>query len=201
MKIIFDRFRTITGKLSQAQVDAISKLIELDKQNVEIAIGLATHSVKSSARSKSDEQTISSKGYQLIKTFEGFRADAYLDTGGVWTIGYGTIRYPTGLAVKRGDKCTREQGERYLMNDCKWVNDAIKQNIKHPLTQNQYDALASFIYNIGATAFKSSTMLRLINDNKFNSAANEFDRWVFDNGRVIKGLVNRRAAEKELFLT
>lgn len=197
MKIIFDKFRTITGKLSQAQVDAISKLIELDKQSVEIAIGLASPSKPS----KSTEQTISPKGYELIKTFEGFRTDAYLDTGGVWTIGYGTIRYPNGKAVKFGDRCTKEQGEKYLMNDCKWVNDAIKQNVKRPLTQNQYDALASFIYNVGATAFKSSTLLRLINENKLDSAANEFGRWILDNGRVIKGLVNRRAAEKELFLT
>lgn len=143
---------------------------------------------------------ISEKGYAIIREFEGFKAEAYLDTGGVWTIGFGTIKYPNGQRVKKGDTCTREQADQWLKNDCKWVDACLDKNVKVNLNQNQFDALASFVYNIGETAFVKSTMLTLINQNSLTSAASQFDRWVFDNGKRIQGLVNRRAREKSLFL-
>lgn len=143
---------------------------------------------------------ISEKGYAIIREFEGFKAEAYLDTGGVWTIGFGTIKYPNGQRVKKGDTCTREQADQWLKNDCKWVDACLDKNVKVNLNQNQFDALASFVYNIGETAFVKSTMLTLINQNSLTSAASQFDRWVFDNGKRIQGLVNRRAKEKSLFL-
>ena len=143
---------------------------------------------------------ISEKGYAIIREFEGFKAEAYLDTGGVWTIGFGTIKYPNGQRVKKGDTCTREQADQWLKNDCKWVDACLDKNVKVNLNQNQFDALASFVYNIGETAFVKSTMLTLINQNSFALAASQFDRWVFDNGKRIQGLVNRRTKEKSLFL-
>lgn len=143
---------------------------------------------------------ISEKGYAIIREFEGFKAEAYLDTGGVWTIGFGTIKYPNGQRVKKGDTCAREQADQWLKNDCKWVDACLDKNVKVNLNQNQFDALASFVYNIGETAFVKSTMLTLINQNSLTSAASQFDRWVFDNGKRIQGLVNRRAKEKSLFL-
>lgn len=143
---------------------------------------------------------ISEKGYAIIREFEGFKAEAYLDTGGVWTIGFGTIKYPNGQRVKKGDTCTREQADQWLKNDCKWVDACLDKNVKVNLNQNQFDALASFVYNIGETAFVKSTMLTLINQNSLTSAASQFDRWVFDNGKRIQGLVNRRTKEKSLFL-
>lgn len=144
---------------------------------------------------------ISEKGYAIIREFEGFKAEAYLDTGGVWTIGFGTIKYPNGMRVKKGDTCTREQAEQWLKNDCKWVDACLDKYLTIKPTQNQFDALASFVYNVGETAFAKSTMLTLLNQNNFTAAANQFDRWVFDNGKRITGLANRRTKEKALFLS
>lgn len=143
---------------------------------------------------------ISNSGYDLIRSFEGFKTKAYLDTGGVWTIGYGTIKYPNGLSVKSGDACTKDQAETWLKNDCKWVDACLDKLVKSQINQNQFDALASFVYNIGETAFANSTMLAHINRGDALSAANQFDRWVFDNGKMIQGLANRRKQEKILFL-
>lgn len=143
---------------------------------------------------------ISEYGYSIIRVSEGFKEKAYKDTGGVWTIGYGTIKYPNGTRVKSGDICTKGQAELWLMNDCKWVDACLARYIKVTINQNQFDALASFVYNIGETAFIKSTMLSLINQSKFDLAASQFDRWIYDNGKVINGLKNRRAKEKQLFL-
>ncbi|CAM4282827.1 lysozyme [Acinetobacter pragensis] len=144
---------------------------------------------------------ISDKGYALIRELEGFKADAYLDTGGVWTIGFGTIKYPDGTRVRKGDVCTRGQAEVWLKNDSAWVDTCLDRTVKTKITQTQFDALASFVYNIGETAFVKSTMLTLINQNNLTGAANQFDRWVFDNGKRVQGLVNRRLKEKSLFLS
>ena len=92
------------------------------------------------------------------------------------------------------------QADLWLMNDCKWVDACLDKHIKVKLNQNQFNALASFVYNVGETAFVKSTMLTLLNQSKFGLAANQFDRWIYDNGKVINGLVNRRAKEKLLFL-
>lgn len=143
---------------------------------------------------------ISEKGYALIRDMEGFRGEAYLDTGGVWTIGFGTIKYPDGSRVRKGDVCTRGQAEVWLKNDSAWVDACLDRSIKTKISQNQFDALASFVYNIGETAFTKSTMLTLINQKNLTGATNQFDRWVFDNGKRIQGLVNRRIKEKALYL-
>jgi len=143
---------------------------------------------------------ISEKGYALIRDMEGFRGEAYLDTGGVWTIGFGTIKYPDGSRVRKGDVCTRGQAEVWLKNDSAWVDACLDRSIKTKISQNQFDALASFVYNIGETAFTKSTMLTLINQKNLTGATNQFDRWIFDNGKRIQGLVNRRIKEKALYL-
>ena len=143
---------------------------------------------------------ISANGYSIIKEFEGLRLDAYLDTGGVWTIGYGTIKYMSGTRVAKGDKISVEDAEANLMNDCKWVDACLDKKVTAKLNQNQFDALASFVYNIGESQFGSSTLLRKVNAGDFVGAASEFDRWVFDNGKRIEGLAKRRAKEKALFL-
>ena len=148
----------------------------------------------------STTRQIGQKGLDLIKRFEGLYLRSYKCPAGVWTIGYGTIKYPNGVTVKQGDTCTQGQANLWLMNDCKWVDACLDKHIKVKLNQNQFDALASFVYNVGETAFVKSTMLTLINQSKFGLAANQFDRWIYDNGKVINGLVNRRAKEKLLFL-
>ena len=148
-----------------------------------------------------DGDVESSSSPTPIRGFEGFRDKAYLDTGSVPTIGFGTIKYPNGQPVKMGDTCTRVQAEEWLKNDCKWVDACLDKYVKVKVTQNQFDALASFVYNVGETAFVKSTMLAVLNQGNYIAAANQFDRWIFDNGKRINGLVNRRAAEKKLFLS
>lgn len=185
------------GKLTENQVIAGDKIIATNGLNTFaqlIGFEIPTLSV-------TGYRDISEKGYAIIREFEGFKAEAYLDTGGVWTIGFGTIKYPNGQRVKKGDTCTREQAEQWLKNDCKWVDACLDKYVTSKPTQNQFDALASFVYNIGETAFAKSTMLTLLNQNNFTAAANQFDRWVFDNGKRITGLANRRTKEKALFLS
>lgn len=184
------------GKLSNTQVIAGDKVIAMHGLPVFAnIIGFKLNALVSGLRD------ISEKGFSLIRESESLQLKAYLDTGGVWTIGYGTIKYPNGVRVKKGDACTQGQAELWLKNDCLWVDACLDKHVKVMVNQNQFDALASFIYNIGETAFIKSTMLTLINNSNFSSAAKQFDRWIYDNGKEIKGLVNRRAKEKALFLS
>jgi GH24 family phage-related lysozyme (muramidase) len=143
---------------------------------------------------------LSQKGLDLIKQFEGLRLEAYkaLKTEKYWTIGYGHY----GEDVKEGQKITKTQAENLLKQDVKrfehGVHDAIRVD---DLNQNQYDALVSFAYNVGVSAFKKSTLVEKINKKDFEGASKEFARWNKSGGKVIQGLINRRVKEKELFLS
>ncbi|MDM1248525.1 lysozyme [Acinetobacter sp. R933-2] len=183
------------GKLTQGQVNAGDQIIA--EKGLKIFADLIGFNITKTTIL--EQRNISEKGFTLIREFEGLQLEAYKDTGGVWTIGFGTIKYPNGISVKKGDTCTIQQAEQWLKNDCKWVDTCLDKNIKVHLNQNQFDALASFVYNIGETAFVKSTMLALINENSLTLAASQFDRWVYDNGKKIQGLVNRRSKEKALF--
>lgn len=199
---MFSWYRGIvpTGRLSQEQVDVADKVIEL--AGIDAFATLIGYDLSAPVVDKTNGIDISPKGYDIIKHFEGFRAKAYLDTGGVWTIGYGTIKYPNGVSVKRGDTCTIAQASAWMQSDCIWVVRTLREKIKTKrLTQNQYDALASFIYNVGETQFGSSTLLNLLNRGNIQGAASQFSRWVYDNGNRIPGLVTRRAREQALFLS
>ena len=138
---------------------------------------------------------ISQTGIDLIKQFEGLRLEAYQCSAGVWTIGWG---HTSG--VKQGDKITTEQALDFLRSDLEKFENAINNLVTVKLNQNQYDALVSFVFNIGINAFKQSTMLKFLNNNSFPLAAGQFDRWIKSHGKVLEGLVKRRKAEKELFL-
>lgn len=137
----------------------------------------------------------------LIKKWEGCKLNAYLDSGGVWTIGYGTTFYPDGTRVKEDDTCTQEQADAWLHGHVNELVFELLNEVKVTLNANQIKALVCFIYNIGMGAFKKSTMLRLINDGKILEASEQFIRWNKDNGVVIPGLTNRRLDEKKLFNT
>lgn len=131
----------------------------------------------------------------FVKSFEGFREHAYQDTGGVWTIGYGTTEY-----VQPGDTVTELEAWVMLANDLQEAADAVDDLVDVELTQNQYDALCSFVYNCGRQAFASSTLLKMINAGRsIKDCAPQFDRWIKDNGKVVAGLVARRKAEREMF--
>ncbi|MDV2441526.1 lysozyme [Acinetobacter gerneri] len=142
----------------------------------------------------------SNSGINLIKSFEGLRLKAYDDGVGVWTIGFGTIKYPNGVRVKKGDTCTETQAEQYLRNELIAFENAINRLVKVPLTQNQFDALVSFTYNLGETNLANSTLLKKLNAKDYKGTAAEFPRWNKAGGKVLNGLVKRRKAEMELFL-
>lgn len=139
---------------------------------------------------------------EMIKKHEGLRLNAYLPTkNDVWTIGYGHTK-----TAHRGMIITEERADQLLREDIKWVEKAIRENVKVPLAQNQYDALGSLIYNIGAGAFAKSTLLSRLNNGDYVGAANQFLVWNKQTNRktgvkeVLPGLVTRRKAERELFL-
>lgn len=142
----------------------------------------------------------SSNGTALIREFEGFVASAYLCPADVWTTGIGTTVYPNGTKVKKGDKCTQEQALEYLQHDLKSFEKTVNDSVKVPLSQNQFDALVSLSYNIGSGAFKSSTLLKKLNAKDYAGAADQFLVWNKGGGKVLKGLVRRRDAERALFL-
>lgn len=138
-------------------------------------------------------------GIDLIKQFESLRLHAYPDPGSggePYTIGYGH----TG-GVKSGDVCTREYAENTLIDDLNEVCQQLKDCITLPLNDNQFSALVSFTFNEGITRFKNSTMLKMINAGGIKNAANQFDKWVFAGDKVLPGLVTRREAEKQLYLS
>lgn len=137
---------------------------------------------------------VSENGLKVIKESEGLRLKAYRDTGGVWTIGYGHTR-----GVKPGNRITMEVADAYLKADVRSAESDVSSLVKVELNQNQYDALVSFVFNIGHEQFSGSTLLRKLNTGDYSGAAAEFPRWRHDNGKVIAGLVTRRAKERDLF--
>jgi lysozyme len=134
--------------------------------------------------------------YDLIMRFEGFSPTAYQDVKGVWTIGYGH----TGN-VQPGDTRTQAQAQQDLIDDVAIAVRAVNAGVGVPLTQNQYDALVSFTYNVGNNAFLASTLLAKLNAGDYQGAADQFARWNKSGGKAVAGLTNRREAERETFLT
>lgn len=136
------------------------------------------------------------RGLEMIKEFEGFKGTAYLCPAKVWTIGYGTTKN-----VKQGQTVTQGQALLMLQVDVKQFESDVTSMVKVPLTQNQFDALVCFAYNVGSGNLKSSTLLKLVNAGDFNGAAAQFGRWNKGGGQVLAGLTRRRAAEAALFLS
>ncbi|EPG39520.1 lysozyme [Acinetobacter colistiniresistens] len=179
-KAFFDAARELLGgRISQAQVNKFNELLDEYQGN-----GMKASTV----------------GINLITSFEDLRLNAYDDSVGVWTIGYGTTVYPDGVKVKKGDVCTLDQAKAYFAHDLNRFETAVNSALTVVMNQNQFDALVSLAYNIGEKAFKTSTLVELLNANKFTAAADQFLVWNKGDGKVMKGLVRRRAAERELFL-
>lgn len=136
------------------------------------------------------------KNVDVIKKHEGLRLEAYLPTpNDVWTIGYGHTHTTT-----KGMRITEAQAEKLLYRDLAWAEDAVNDFVSVPLTQDQFDALVSFVFNVGAGAFVKSTLLRLLNSGDYKGAAQQFLRWNRQKGKVLNGLTRRRQEEMELFL-
>lgn len=138
---------------------------------------------------------VSKTGVDLVAKYEGFVDHAYQDVVGVWTIGFG---HTSG--VRKGQKITREDALELLQEELQDYADGMDKLVTVPLNQNQYDALTSFVYNLGVGSLKSSTLLRLLNAGSYGAAAVEFTKWNKAGGRVLAGLTRRRNEEKALFL-
>lgn len=179
-KPFFDAARVIAGgKLTQAHVDELNNVVDKLAPN---------------------GNSVSQTGVDLITSFEDTRTKAYDDGVGVWTIGIGTTVYPNSVKVKQGDTCTLEQAKTYFKYDLAKFEKTVNESVAVPINQNQFDALVSLTYNIGAGAFKGSTLLKLLNKGDYQGAADQFLRWNKANGKVLNGLTRRREAERALFL-
>ena len=143
---------------------------------------------------------LSQKGVDFIKSHEALRLKAYQDSKGVWTIGWGHTKN-----VHPGDVITREQAEQFIRDDFAWVErtlnvDLVSGRDKPLVTQNEYDALCSLVFNIGSQAYLDSTVRRKIKQGDKMAAAHAFGMWVYSNHKFVQGLANRRADEVRLFL-
>ena len=134
------------------------------------------------------------KGIEHLKDCEGVRLIAYKDTVGVWTIGFGATFYENYVKVKKGDQITLDRAEQLLKFHVSKCENAINLLVSVPLTQNQFNALVSFCFNIGITAFKNSTLRRKLNKADYVGASKEFIRWIKQ-----PELKSRRVKETELF--
>lgn len=136
------------------------------------------------------------KDLNMIKAHEGLRLEAYMPTKrDVPTIGYGHTH-----TARMGQVITEAQAEHLLRQDVQWVEGVLNSLVEVPLNQNQYDALGSFVYNIGGTAFANSTLLRVLNGGDYSGAADQLLRWDKQKGRTLRGLTRRRREERALFL-
>lgn len=150
----------------------------------------------------------SDAGKHEIKHWEGWRLEPYICPAGKWTIGAGSRLYPgskvEGLSFDGKawhGKITPQTAEQLLDRDLAICEKALAELVTVPLEQDQYDALVSFIFNVGRNAFAGSTLLRRLNKKLYRAAAEEFPRWCHDDhGKVIVGLLRRRNHEKALFL-
>lgn len=133
--------------------------------------------------------------YEIIKDFEGLELEAYKCPADVLTIGYGHTK-----KVSAGDVITEGEADILLALDVQDAERAVNAYVDVDINQNQFDALVSFVYNLGAGNFKSSTLLRKLNQGDYLGAANEFQRWNKAGGKVLRGLVRRREAEANLFI-
>lgn len=140
---------------------------------------------------------LSTAGKKLIHGFEGLRLKAYkaVPTEKYWTIGYGHY----GSDVKEGMEIDKKKAEEFFEKDIARFENAVNEYVKEEINQNMFDALVSFAYNVGVSAFANSTLLRKLNGGDYVGAANEFARWNKSSGKVLNGLVRRRTMEADLF--
>ena len=143
----------------------------------------------------------SEKGIALIKEFEGCKLTAYQDSIGVWTIGYGWTQPVDGKQIRAGMTMKQETAERLLKTGLVSYESDVSRLVKVGLTQEQFDALVAFTYNLGARSLSTSTLLRKLNAGDYAGAAEEFLRWNKAGGKVLNGLTRRREAERALFLS
>jgi len=145
---------------------------------------------------------INKVGLEIIKSFEGWSAEPYLCPANRWTIGYGSTWDIDGHSVTADHpRITKDEGGALLRKEVHHIENAVKKLIKTPLTVNQFSAICSWGFNVGSGNVQNSTLRMLLNRGNIEGAADEFPKWRKAGGRVLKGLVRRRIAERTLFLT
>lgn len=197
MKAVFDKLRQLSGgRLSQSQVDAGNIIADkAGKELLERLLGVADDSLGFE---------LSSKGFELIAEFEGFRSTPYRDAVGVPTIGFGNTYYLDGTKVKMTDKpLSRDEAKQLKLSI---INKDFAPAVRRltfgmNLTQNQFDALVSLAYNIGTGALAKSSVIRYLKVGNKQAAADAFLMWDKAGGKTLKGLTRRRRAERALFLS
>ena len=140
------------------------------------------------------------QGLALIRAAEGLRTKAYRDAVGVWTIGYGHTSMAGPPEVLAGMEMTMEEAADLLVRDVRLFAQAVGQAVKIPLNDDQFSALVSFAYNVGSGNFRSSSVLKAVNAGDFEAVPRRLQLWVKAGGKVLPGLVKRRAAEAALFM-
>lgn len=137
---------------------------------------------------------VSDKGLALIKEFEGCKLTAYKDIVGVWTIGYGHTR-----SARQGMVITQAQADELLALDVATHASSVYKALQVKLEQHQFDAVVSLAFNVGVSAVRNSTLMKMINRGDVKPAAAQFDRWNKAGGKVLAGLTRRRAAERKMY--
>ena len=144
---------------------------------------------------------INERGIEMVKSFEGLALRPYVCAGGVNSVGYGATVGSNGRPIDLDmEPITEAEAEALLIRDLESSEGWVSRLIKTALTENQYSALTSFTFNVGAGALQRCTLRMKLNRGEFLNAADEFPKWKFANKRILAGLVRRRAAERALFL-
>ena len=137
---------------------------------------------------------ISQEGIALIKKFEGCELTAYQCSAGVWTIGYGHTK-----GIEEGMEITQQEAEDMLVEELHEYENYINDNVTAPLSQNQFDAMVSWVYNLGPANLKASTLLKVLNAGDYDGVPAQIKRWNKAGGVTLDGLIRRREAESLLF--
>lgn len=144
---------------------------------------------------------LSKEGFKLLIKLEGLKLSPYLDSAGIPTIGIGNTFYEDGKKVTMKDKpITLLRAVRLAKKVLEKFEKSVNTEVNVTISQNRFDSLVCFCYNVGIHAFSRSSVLRLLNENKIKEAANSFLLWNKAGGKESKGLTNRRKIERELFL-
>ena len=137
---------------------------------------------------------ISQEGLSLIKKFEGCELEAYKCAAGVWTIGYGSTK-----GVKESDAITQEEADELLLHEMEEYEGYINDLVETDLKQNEFDAMVSWVFNLGSSNLSSSTLLNRLNNKVWDDVPAQIKRWNKAGGKVLQGLIRRREAEALLF--
>jgi GH24 family phage-related lysozyme (muramidase) len=173
--------------------------VDILRDGVVVTAGSAEPEPSAQTPQAAAGQHINDRGLELVKVFEGLRLEAYQDSVGIWTIGYGTTS--DILPVRPGMVITEAQAEQFLRKGLEGFEEDVARLIKVPLTSDQFSALVVFTYNVGPGALSESTLRRKLNDGDYAGAAAEFLRWNKAGGQELAGLTRRRQAERALFLS